>query len=85
TYPYSGAYVVKSYDASAKEATLELNPYFKGNYEGTKPQIKTVVYKLLVSATQMDDFKAGGVDFIAGITGGNETNEAIAYADGTAE
>ena len=82
-YPYSGPYVVKSYDASAKEATLEINKYFKGNYEGVKPSIKTVVYKLLVSATQLDDFKSGGVDVLAGITGGNETNEAIAFADGT--
>jgi len=84
-YPYSGPYVVKSYDASAKEATLEINPYFKGNYEGHKPAIQTVVYKLIVSATQMDDFKAGGVDVLAGITGGTATNEAIAYADGTAQ
>ena len=77
TYPYSGAYVVKSYDASTKQAVLEKNTYFKGNYEGTKPQINKITYKKIVSATQMADLKAGTLDLIAGITGGDETNEAL--------
>ena len=81
TYAYSGPYVVKSYDASSKTATLELNPYFKGNYEGTKPSIQTVVYKKIVSETQLEDLKSGGVDCLSAITGGAETNEAIAMAD----
>ena len=81
TYPYSGPYVVKSYDQATKEAVLEKNTYFKGNYEGTKPAIEKVIYKKIVSSTQMADFKAGGVDIIAGITGGAETDEAIKYAD----
>ncbi len=77
TYPYSGAYVVESYDESDKSAILSLNTYFKGNYEGVKPSIGKVVYKKIVSATQMADFTSGGLDFIAGVTGGDETNEAL--------
>ncbi len=81
TYPYSGPYVVKSYDAADKSAVLELNPNFKGNYEGTKPSIGKVVYKFIVSTTQLEDLKAGNLDVIAGITGGAETDEAISLAD----
>jgi len=82
-YPYSGPYTVEKWDASDKSVTLKANPYFKGNYEGAKPQIETVVYKKIISETQLDDLKAGGVDCLSGITGGAETNEAIAMADGS--
>lgn len=83
TYPYSGPYVVKSYDSADKSAVLELNPNFKGNYEGVKPTIAKVVYKKIVSSTQLEDLKAGTLDVITGITGGDETNEALALADGS--
>ncbi len=83
TYPYSGPYMVTSYDNADKSAVLELNPNFKGNYEGVKPTIEKVVYKKVVSSTQLEDLKAGTLDVIAGITGGDETNEALALADGS--
>lgn len=83
TYPYSGPYMVTSYDSADKSAVLELNPNFKGNYEGVKPTIAKVVYKKIVSSTQLEDLKAGTLDVIAGITGGDETNEALALADGS--
>lgn len=83
TYPYSGAYVVESYDEADHSAVLRANPYFKGNYEGTKPSIDKVVYKRIISSTQLGDLKAGNLDVVAGITGGDETNEALALADGS--
>lgn len=78
TYPYSGPYVVDSYDVAEKQAVLKINENFKGNYEGTKPSIDQIVYKKVVSKTQMEDLKSGNLDLIAGITGGDETNEALA-------
>lgn len=81
TYPYSGPYVVESYDQADTSAVLKINPNFKGNYEGTKPSIETIVYKRIVSETQLEDLRSGGVDMLAGITGGAETDEAIALAD----
>ena len=81
TYPYSGAYVVESYDASDKSAVLTRNEYFKGNYEGTTPSIDKVIYKKVISETQLEDFKSGGVDVLSAITGGSATDEAIALAD----
>ena len=82
-YPYSGPYCVKSYDTTDSSAVLVRNEYFKGNYEGTVPSIDKIVYKKVVSATQLEDFKAGGIDIISGITGGAATDEALALADGS--
>ena len=80
-YPWSGPYVVKSFDNSDSTATLKKNEYFKGNYEGATPKIDTVIYKKVVSATQIEDFKAGGLDVIAAITGGADTDNALKLAD----
>ncbi|MCR4616699.1 MAG: hypothetical protein K5669_00765 [Lachnospiraceae bacterium] len=82
-YPYSGPYCVQSYDTTDSSAVLVKNPNFKGNYEGTVPSIEKIVYKKVVSATQLEDFKAGGLDVISGITGGAATDEALALADGS--
>jgi ABC-type transport system substrate-binding protein len=80
-YPWSGPYVVKSFDNTDSTATLVKNEYFKGNYEGVKPQIGTIIYKKTVDATQIEDFKAGGLDVIAAITGGAATDDALKLAD----
>ena len=82
-YPCSGPYYVESYDEADKSAVLKINEHFKGNYEGTTASIGTVVYKKIVSSTQIADLTSGNLDVIAGITGGDETNEAIALADGS--
>lgn len=83
TYPYSGAYVVESFNESDLQAVLKKNTYFKGNYEGTVPSIDKIVYVKVVSETQLQQLQSGNVDFIAGITGGSETDEAISLADGS--
>ena len=80
-YPYSGPYCVESYNEADKSVTLVKNEFFKGNYEGTVPQISKVIYKKIVGDTQIADFTSGNLDVIAGITGGNQTNEAITLAD----
>lgn len=81
TYAYSGPYTVSEYDDSDKSAVLTLNPYFKGNYEGTVPTIEKVICKKVVTTTQMADLTSGNLDVISGITGGDETDEAITMAD----
>lgn len=81
TYPCSGPYYIESFDTADKSAVVKRNPEYPGNYEGTKPSIETVVYKKVVSETQLEDLKSGGVDVLSQITGGDETNEAVALAD----
>lgn len=81
-YPYCGAYVVSDWDEGTHEATLTINPEFKGNFEGQKPSVETIVYVKIVEETQLDKLKTGGVDVLSGITGGDATKEALAIVDG---
>lgn len=83
TYPFSGAYVISEWDEGKAEATLKANPKYQGNFEGMKPTIETIVYVKIVEETQLDLLKNGGVDILAGITGGNETKAALQLVNGT--
>ncbi len=74
--PWSGPYVVSHYDESSLTATLTLNPYYTQDVRG-KATIDKIVYVEVVEETQMDMFKKGQVDVIAGITGGDETKAAL--------
>ncbi len=78
--PFSGPYVIKDYDESALIATLELNPNYPGDIRG-KASIETITYVKIISETQMDQFKSGQVDVLAGITGGAETRAALALIE----
>ena len=82
-YAFSGPYVIKEWDTATKEATLEINPNYAGNFEGQKPSIKTIVYVKIVSETQIDQFKTGAVDILSGITGGADTAAALEIVDGS--
>lgn len=75
--PYSGPYVVSNYDESTLTATLKLNPNYPGDDARGKASIETITYIKVVEETQMDMFKQGQVDVIAGITGGDATKAAL--------
>lgn len=80
-YAFTGAYVISNWNDSSKEATLKLNDKFKGNFEGRKSTIPTIVYRKVVSATMLNDLKSGQVDIIEGLTGGEEVNGALAMVN----
>ena len=80
-YPVTGPYTISEWDEGTKQATLTLNPKFAGNFEGQKPSIKTIVYVKIVQETQLDQFKTGQVDILSGITGGKDTQAALAVVD----
>ncbi len=80
--PYSGPYVVSNYDESSRIATLTLNPKYPGDPIRGKASIETISYVKIVSETQTDQFKTGQIDVLAGITGGAETEEALAIVKG---
>ncbi|MGM9636807.1 MAG: ABC transporter substrate-binding protein [Eubacteriales bacterium] len=75
--PYSGPYTVANYDNSSKIATLKINPNYAGDDARGKPSIETISYVKVVSETQMDMFKNGEIDVIAGITGAEDTVAAL--------
>ena len=82
-YPFSGPYTVSKWDEGTSEATLLANPEYIGNFEGVKPTIETIVYRKIVSETQLDQLKKGEIDVLASVTGGDDTKAALAVVDGT--
>ena len=83
--PYSGPYTVADYDASALVATLKRNPNYPGDDARGVASIDTITYVKIVSETQMDQFKSGQIDVVAGITGGDDTKAALALVDAEPE
>ncbi len=83
TYPYSGPYYIESYDTTNSSATLKRNTYYKGNYEGTKPSIETIVYKYVVTETMIEALRTGEVDLLMGVTGGDVTLSALELVNGS--
>ena len=81
-YPYSGPYTITEWDEGTKQVTLTINPEFKGNFEGQKPSIETIVYVLAVEETCVGELSSGGVDLLPAITGGELTKNALALVDG---
>ena len=76
-YPYSGPYTITEWDAGTKQATLQINPEFKGNFEGKKPEILKLIYTKIIEETQLDQLTSGEVDILTSITGGDETKAAL--------
>ena len=81
TYPFSGPYTITNWDQGTKQCTLTLNPAFKGNFEGQTPSVETIVYAYIVSETQLEQLKTGAIDVLSGITGGDDTKEALEIVD----
>ena len=76
--PCSGPYKFVSWDSSEKKCSLTINEYYAGNYEGQKPHIKDISYIKLNDDTMFDTFKSGGVDVMAGVSGGDSINAGLA-------
>ncbi len=76
--PCSGPYKFVNWNKSEKTCSLTINENYLGNFEGQKPHIKDLTYIKVVTETQLDLFKAGGVDIIAGLAGGTDINAALA-------
>ncbi|MBQ8229203.1 MAG: hypothetical protein IJZ32_00740 [Clostridia bacterium] len=79
-FPYSGPYVLESYSAATRVATLKRNPLYKGDHRG-KPSIERISYVKIVSETQLDQLKKGRVDVLSSVTGGENTRAALAVVD----
>lgn len=73
----SGPYVLKSLDTAAYTATLEINPYYPGNYEGQKPSIQQLIIAYTPADTQFDALTTGGVDFLDTLSEGTYIDQAL--------
>lgn len=75
--PSTGPYVLKSFDDATKTAVLEVNENYIGNYEGQKPLIQTIIYKLVNKETVMDELATGGIDLLLQAASGPEINAGL--------
>ena len=66
---FSGPYVLVEYNPLTHSAVLELNPYFKGLYDGHRPEIRRIIIVETPQAVMVDMFATGGVHLLAGIGG----------------
>ena len=74
---FSGPYMREKYDETSNTYTLVKNPNYKGNYEGQKPYIDTVIYRYVQSETQIDELATGGVDILLHMGGADEINSGM--------
>lgn len=82
TYEYTGAYKITNWNETSAEATLEINSNFQGNFEGQKPSIQKVIYRLVVEETQFAQLSAGQIDVLSGLTGADSVATALNLAKG---
>lgn len=72
-----GAYNLKSFDEGTLTGVFEINPDFKGNFEGVLPTIQTVIYKNTSTETEMDELRTGSVDVILNCTSSDKINAGL--------
>lgn len=72
-----GPYLLKSYDTASRQATLEVNPNYPGDYRGVKPVIKTLILKTVSSDTMMNELESGSVDMLFQCSGADTVNSGL--------
>ena len=78
---FSGPYMKEKYDETSNTYTLVKNPNYKGNFEGVKPHIDTIIYKFVQPETQMDELATGSVDILVKMGEANEINSGMDLVD----
>ncbi|NLW20257.1 MAG: ABC transporter substrate-binding protein [Clostridiales bacterium] len=73
----AGPYNLVSYDKGAKQAVLEINPLYKGKFDGQKPSVQKIIVVKAEDATQFDALKTGEINLISALTGGDDVNAAL--------
>ena len=81
----AGPYQLVSFDESAKQTTLEINPNYAGNFEGQKPSIQTLVITYTTTSTWSDSLKTGAINMYDSIADGTEVNTVMDMIDSGAD
>ncbi len=76
----AGPYMLTStgWNSSTSTVTVVINPYFTGEANRNVPTIQNVSFVYVTSSTMIDLLATGGVDMLNGITGGDDTDAALA-------
>lgn len=73
----SGPYTLTSYDAQRGTASFAVNPYYKGNEDGEKPSIKTIVYRSVANDEAIDLLLSGEVDLLNKMVAADTVSKGI--------
>lgn len=73
----SGPYTLTSYDAQRGTASFAINPYYKGNEDGEKPSIKTIVYRSVANDEAIDLLLSGEVDLLNKMVAADTVSKGI--------
>jgi len=77
----SGPYRLVNYDSAAHVALLEINPYYKGNYEGQVPSIPRLLFREIKNENILRELTQGEVDLVNKATNGQVIDEGLALAE----
>lgn len=72
----SGPYQLTAYDPAEATVTLSVNPLYKGNAEGRKPELQSVTIVPMDSATALSAFAQGKVQLIHNISDADVVEQA---------
>lgn len=73
----SGPYTLTSYDAQRGTASFAVNPYYKGNEDGEKPSIETIVYRSVANDEAIDLLLSGEVDLLNKMVAADTVSKGI--------
>ena len=76
----SGPYVLKEFDGTT--AKFEINPYFKGDADGGKPSIQTLVYTLAENDSMIGKLESGEVDLLNKVSAQEAIAQGLALTSG---
>ncbi len=85
-FPFSGPYQITEWDKDSFRVIMQINPAYKGNFEGQVPSIETVEFVPLTNevevtdGTHLDQLQRGGVDVQPAVTG-NKIKTALEMVD----
>ena len=60
----AGPYQLAAYDEAAGLVTLEVNPYYAGNFEGQMPAIETLEIRSVQGKDWLDELKKGDIHLV---------------------
>lgn len=70
-----GPYIFQSFENNA--VTLKVNPHFKGDMNGKKPQLEYIIIKYINQTTDVDQVINGSVDAVTGVIEGEKIEKAL--------
>ena len=76
--PCAGPYCFDFWDEDTGRVILRRNPYFKGNYEGVKPSIETVIWQAVDPDAMPAALESGAVDYLSTVREPEDIDELLA-------